>query len=104
MSDEVGWLSLLGIKVQDIGAGIAGGSAAAILTRKAGVTSVLSIILLGAITSAYVTPWATMYVGTMGGAVGFFIGLGAVPICEAAKIAVAKWFPLDKPPTIGGPK
>lgn len=91
---------ILGIKPGDLGAGIAGGTAAAIFARKTGVPAFIGTIVLGGLTSAYVTTLAVSYVGTLGGSVGFFIGLSAWTICEGIRTWVQKMMP---PSTKGGP-
>lgn len=85
--------TLLGIKLSDLAGGTAGGTAAAIAFRRSGWASTLSSVVLGALTSAYMTPWFTQQLGTIGGGASFVVGLTAMAICQALAGVVEKFLP-----------
>jgi len=80
--------SALGIKLSDVAGGIAGGTAAALVFKRAGIVGAVSSVVVGALTSAYLTPWFIMRVGSFGGGASFVVGLCAMAICQAIAGAI----------------
>jgi hypothetical protein len=74
--------TLLGIKLSDLAGGTAGGISAVIAFRRSGLASTLGSVVLGALTSAYMTPWFIQQIGTLGGGASFVVGLCAMAICQ----------------------
>lgn len=82
--------SLLGIKLTDVAGGIAGGTAAALVFRHASIAAAISSVVVGALTSAYMTPWFIARIGAFGGGASFVVGLCAMAICQAIAGVVNK--------------
>lgn len=99
MPDDPGLFAMLGVKVPNMFAGLAGGIVGAWVTRAAGVATILGYIVCGALTANFLASPALHilpdWVGE--GGAGFIIGLGAMAICASILGAIAKWTP-----SIGG--
>lgn len=92
MPDTSLWTEI-GISAKDLYGGLAGGALNAIIFQKTHWAAVLASVGAGGLTAAWLTPAATAYLGTLGGAASFIVGLCAMAICQAITAAVGKWVP-----------
>lgn len=97
------FLSQIGVQMNDVFAGFAGGVVAALVTSgsRPSTWDVFSAIVVGAITGAYLGPVAPTYVGAKpSAAASFVVGLGGMPICRAviAGLKRLRWSPLESGP------
>lgn len=97
MPDDL--FAMLGVKTQDIVGGLAGGIVNAFVFRQSSPIAIVSSVMVGCLTAAYLSETAAKYFGTTGGATSFLVGLCAMAICQAIVAAVGKW----KPGTSAGP-
>lgn len=95
MADPDSLLSV-GIKVQDILAGLAGGVVNAFIFQRSNPVAIIGSVVVGALTANYLSEPAGKIVGVSGGAAAFIVGLSAMAICQGLVSAAAKWTP--KPP------
>lgn len=98
MADPDSLLSV-GIKLQDILAGLAGGVVNAFIFQRSNPVAIIGSVVVGALTANYLSEPAAKFIGTSGGAAAFIVGLCAMAVCQALVAAAQKWTP--KPP--GGP-
>lgn len=92
MSDP---LLAIGIRAQDLIAGMAGGIVNAFVFQRSNPVAIIGSVVVGALTAAYLTEPATKLTGTTGGATGFIVGMGAMAICQGIMSQIAKWRPAD---------
>jgi hypothetical protein len=83
----------IGIKMQDLVAGLAGGVVNAFVFQRSNPVAIVGSVIVGALTAAYLTEPAGKITGTSGGATAFIVGLGAMAICQAILGAISKWKP-----------
>ena len=83
----------LGIKTQDVVAGLAGGIVNAFVFQRSSPMAIVGSVVVGALTAAYLSETAGRWFGTSGGATAFLVGLTAMAICQAIVAAVARWKP-----------
>ena len=88
----------IGIKTQDVVAGLAGGVVNAFVFQRSNPAAIVGSVVVGSLTAAYLTEPASKFFGTTGGATAFLVGLCAMAICQAVVAAAAKW----RPPGSGG--
>ena len=81
----------IGVKSQDVYAGLAGGIVNAFIFQRGNPMSILGSVVVGALTAAYLTEPAAKITGTSGGAPAFIVGLGAMAICQVVINRIAKW-------------
>lgn len=85
-------LKELGIRVQDVMAGLAGGVVNAFVFKRSNPVAIIGSIVVGALTANYLGETATRYIpGTSDGASAFIVGLCAMGICQGLVEAIAKW-------------
>ena len=92
MSDPDFLLSL-GLKAQDLVAGLAGGVVNAIVFKRSTPVAVVGSMLVGALTANYLGEYAAKYTGTSSGAAAFLVGLTGMIICQIIVAAAGKWTP-----------
>lgn len=83
----------LGVKTQDLVAGLAGGVVNAFVFKRGTPIAIVGSVVVGALTAAYLTEPAARLTGTTGGATAFIVGLGAMAICQGILSRVGKWNP-----------
>lgn len=81
----------LGIKTQDVVAGLAGGVVNAFVFQRSNPVAIFGSVIVGALTAAYLTDPAAKFTGTNGGATAFIVGLGAMAICQGIVGQITKW-------------
>ncbi len=86
----------LGVKTQDLVAGLAGGVVNAFVFQRGSPMAIVGSVVVGALTAAYLTEPAGRLTGTTGGATAFIVGLGAMAICQGILGRLAKWSPAPK--------
>lgn len=87
------FLLSLGLKIQDLIAGLAGGVVNAIVFKRSNPIAVIGSMLVGALTANYLGEYAAKYTGTSGGAAAFLVGLTGMIICQLIVAAAARWTP-----------
>lgn len=88
----------LGIKVQDLIAGLSGGIVNAIVFKRGTPGAVVGSMVVGALTANYLGEYGAKYTGMSSGAAAFIVGLCGMVICQAIFAQIAKW----KPPILKG--
>lgn len=103
-------LTVLGIKLYHVAAGLAGGMVRAIVRPGTSLWQGLGACVVGALTAAYITPvaapWAQDYFGSeavgIEGATGFVLGLAGMAFCEGilryARQRLTGWRPPEEQP------
>ena len=91
MSDGPWLLSELGIKLQDIVAGFAGGIVNAFMFQRSDPWSVIGSVVVGSLTAAYLTDYVARFLGTTGQAVPFIVGLTGMALCQGIVSAAKSW-------------
>lgn len=86
-------LVAIGIRTQDLVAGLAGGVVNAFVFQRSNPVAIVGSVIVGALTAAYLTEPAARFTGTTGGATAFIVGLGAMAICQAIVGQIARWKP-----------
>lgn len=84
---------LLGLKTQDLVAGLSGGVVNAIVFKRSNPVAIIGSMLVGALTANYLGEYGAKYVGTSEGASSFLVGLCGMIICQLIVAAAAKWSP-----------
>lgn len=85
------FLTLIGIKVPDLIAGIAGGMVNAILFQRSAPWAAAASVVAGGLTANYMAePTAKMFAMNVGPA-GFVIGLTAMIVCQGLMAGAQKW-------------
>lgn len=102
MSDpaDPGLLLQLGIKLPDLVAGFGGGVVNAIVFKKSDPASIISSMIVGALTANYLTEPVSHYLGTSANTSGFLVGLAGMALCQGIIEAAKSWRPFG--PTEGG--
>lgn len=83
----------VGIRAQDIIAGLAGGVVNAFVFQRSNPAAIIGSVIVGALTANYLADPAAKMLGTSGGASAFIVGLCAMAICQALVVAAGKWMP-----------
>lgn len=83
----------IGVKTQDLIAGLAGGVVNAFVFQRSNPLAIVGSVVVGALTAAYLTEPAAKVTGTTGGATAFIVGLGAMAICQAIIGGISRWKP-----------
>lgn len=97
MADEPSILLQLGIKMPDLIAGFLGGVTNAFVFRKSDPFSIISSMVVGAVTANYLGDVAMKYTGMSGGASSFIVGVGGMAICQGIVEMIRKWRPPSPP-------
>ena len=87
------FLVSLGLKTSDLFGGLAGGVVNAFIFQKTNPYAAASSVVVGTLTAAYLSDTAARYMGTVGGATAFLVGLGAMAICQGVVSAIQRWKP-----------
>lgn len=98
MADDPGLLIQLGIKTADMLAGFSGGVVSAIVLKRSDPWSIIGSVIVGGLTSNYLTEPFSHYLGTTQGTSGFLVGLAGMMICQGIIKAAATWSPFGVPP------
>lgn len=95
MSDEPSLWVELGIRKADLVAGFCGGIVAALILRRADPWSIVSSVVVGALTANYLTDPIGRFTGTSGGTAAFIVGLAGMAICQGIVEAAKSWRPFN---------
>lgn len=90
MSDDPGTLVSIGIKLQDLIAGIGGGVVNALALKRSDPGSIISSIIVGGLTANYLSEFLQRYLGTSASTSGFLVGLGGMAFCQGIIASMAK--------------
>lgn len=90
----------LGIRLNDLIAGLAGGVVNAVVFRRAAPAAIVGSVVVGALTANYLGEPAAKAMGLSAGAASFIVGLAGMAICQAIVEAARRWKP--GPPGAGG--
>lgn len=82
-----------GLKVSDLIGGFAGGLVSAIVFKKSDRWSVVSSVVVGALTANYIGEPIAKFLGMGGGAAAFICGLAGMAICQGLVDAIKHWRP-----------
>ncbi len=91
MSDDPGTLMSMGIKFQDLLAGIGGGIVNALALKRSDPGSIISSIVVGGITANYLSEFLQHYLGTSPSTSGFLVGLGGMAFCQSIIAGLSKF-------------
>lgn len=83
----------LGLKSQDLVAGLAGGVVNAIVFQRSSPIAVVGSMIVGALTANYLGEYFAKLMGTSSGASAFLVGLCGMVLCQLIVAAAAKWAP-----------
>lgn len=97
MSDDPGFLAQLGIDTRAIIAGFGGGAVNSLIFKRSDPASVISSMVVGALTSNYLSEPIGHYLGTAPGPSGFIVGLASMAICQGIVEAAKSWRPFSPP-------
>lgn len=86
-------LLALGIKTQDVLAGLAGGVVNSFVFKQSNPMAITGSIVVGALTANYLGDVASKYTGTSGGASAFIVGLVGMAVCQGIAEAATRWKP-----------
>lgn len=87
------FLASIGLKTQDLVAGLLGGLSSSLAFRKGEPVAIISSMIVGAITANYLDEIVSKYTGTSIGTAAFLVGVGGMAICQTIVSAAAKWKP-----------
>lgn len=91
MADDPFLLRELGLRVQDLIAGLSGGIVNAFVFRRSDPWSIIGSVVVGALTANYLSPIVVTYLGTSNGAAAFIVGLAGMAICQGIVEAAKNW-------------
>ena len=90
------FLSILGIHLQDLVAGFAGGVANAFVFKKSKPWAIIGSIVVGGFAANYLGSTVTKILGTSEGTSAFIIGLAGMAICQGIVESAGSWNILGK--------
>lgn len=93
MSD---FLTSLGIHLQDIVAGFAGGVANSFVFKKSKPWAIIGSIVVGGLAANYLGATVAKLLGTSSGTSAFIIGLAGMAICQGIVESASSWSILRK--------
>lgn len=93
--DDPTFWQRIGISIQDLTAGFAGGLVKALMFGKAEPLPIVISVIIGALTANYLAPTIGHYLGTQGGAAGFVTGLAGMALCQGIVDAAKGWRPFQ---------
>lgn len=96
MADDPSLLVHLGIKVPDLVAGFGGGVVNAIVFKRSDPVSIVSSMVVGAVTANYLAEPFARYLGTGQNVGGFLVGLAGMIICQGIVEGAKSWRPFGK--------
>jgi hypothetical protein len=80
MSDD--FLSVLGLHLQDLVAGFAGGVANAFVFKRSNPWAIIGSIVVGGFAANYLGSVLTRFIGTSEGTSAFIVGLAGMAVCQ----------------------
>lgn len=83
----------LGIHVQDMFAGFAGGVVNAFVFRKSDPWSIIGSMVVGAFTAGYLAESVSLLLHLSSGPAGFVVGIAGMAICQGIVTAAQAWRP-----------
>ncbi|HEY6022169.1 MAG TPA: hypothetical protein VIY48_20575 [Candidatus Paceibacterota bacterium] len=93
MSD---FLTSIGVHLQDLIAGFAGGVANAFVFKKSKPWAIIGSIVVGGFAANYLGSVVSKIFGTSGGTSAFIVGLAGMAICQGIVESVGSWNILRK--------
>lgn len=87
------FLTVIGIKPQDIMAGLAGGIVNAFVFKRSNPMAIVGSMVVGSLTANYLGEIAGKFTGTSEGAAAFIVGLCGMAVCQGIIEAGSKWRP-----------
>jgi len=90
------FLSMLGIHLQDLVAGFAGGVANAFVFKKSKPWAIIGSIIVGGLAANYLGSVVGKLLGTSEGTSAFIIGLAGMAICQGIVESAGSWSILRK--------
>jgi hypothetical protein len=93
-SEPTFWVEI-GIRKADLIAGFCGGVVSAFVLRKSDPWSIVSSVVVGALTASYLTEPIGRFTGTSGGTAAFIVGLAGMAICQGIVEAAKTWRPFN---------
>jgi hypothetical protein len=90
------FLSLVGIHLQDLVAGFAGGVANAFVFKKSKPWAIIGSIVVGGLAANYLGSTVGKILGTSDGTSAFIIGLAGMAICQGIVESAGSWNILRK--------
>jgi len=90
------FLSIIGIHLQDLVAGFAGGVANAFVFKKSKPWAIIGSIVVGGLAANYLGSTIGKIVGTSDGTSAFIIGLAGMAICQGIVESAGSWGILRK--------
>lgn len=89
MSDD--FLSVIGIHIQDLVAGFAGGVANAFVFKKSNPWAIMGSVVVGGFAANYLGSTISKLVGTSDGTSAFIVGLAGMAICQGIVESASSW-------------
>lgn len=90
------FLSMLGIQLQDLVAGFAGGVANAFIFKKSKPWAIIGSIVVGGFAANYLGALVGKLLGTSVGTSAFIVGLAGMAICQGIVESAGSWSILRK--------
>jgi len=90
------FLSVIGIHLQDLVAGFAGGVANAFVFKKSKPWAIIGSIVVGGFAANYLGSTVGKFLGTSAGTSAFIIGLAGMAICQGIVESAGSWFDVRK--------
>jgi hypothetical protein len=87
------FLSALGLHVQDLVAGFAGGVANAFVFKKSNPWAIIGSIVVGGFAANYLGGSISTLFGTSAGTSAFVVGLAGMAICQGIVESAGSWTP-----------
>ena len=94
MSDD--FLAALGLHLQDLVAGFAGGVTNAFIFKKSNPWAIIGSIVVGGFAANYLGAPISKFLGTSAGTSAFIMGLAGMAICQGIVESAGSWNPLKK--------
>jgi len=94
MSDD--FLSAIGIHLQDLIAGFAGGVANAFIFKKSKPWAIIGSIVVGGFAANYLGGLVAKLLGTSAGTSAFIVGLAGMAICQGIVESAGSWSDIRK--------
>lgn len=85
------FLSILGIHLQDLVAGFAGGVANAFVFKKSKPWAIIGSIVVGGFAANYLGATIGRFLGTSDGTSAFIVGLAGMAICQGIVESAGSW-------------
>ena len=85
------FLSMLGIQLQDLVAGFAGGVANAFVFKKSKPWAIIGSIVVGGLTANYLGATVAKMIGTSTSTSAFIVGLAGMAICQGIVQSAGSW-------------